>query len=56
MVAPVTPAKNAYIFCGEIRQSGWISGFAALNIPIFEAAHVATTANFLSSCSLFVLI
>jgi hypothetical protein len=51
MVALVAPAENPYIFGGKIRKGGWVSGFTAFNIPIFEAAHATTTANFPSFCS-----
>jgi hypothetical protein len=51
VVAPVAPAENSHIFSGKIRKGGWVSGFTAFNIPIFEAAHATTTANFPSLCS-----
>jgi hypothetical protein len=51
VVAPVAPAENPHIFSSKIRKGSWVSGFTAFNIPIFEAAHATTTANFQSFCS-----
>jgi hypothetical protein len=49
--ATVAPAENSHIFSSKIRKGGWVFGFTAFNILIFEAAHVTITANFHSFCS-----
>jgi hypothetical protein len=54
VIAPVAPAENPHIFSSKIRKGGWVSGFTASNIPIFEAAHATTTANFPSLRSCYV--